>query len=196
MKITFFGTSHGKPEPHRKRSSAMVEIGENRYIIDIGTDITEPLITRAIPFASLRAIFITHMHTDHTNGLIPFVGLCRDSSYKIADPMIFLPGDIEKTVEVMNAWMLCNGTPITRDYRYMPVSEGALYDDGTLRVTAFRTRHTNESYAYLLEAEGKRVLFSVIFECEKRCFADQLGDGMIYVHRGDLLLYGIQKREA
>ena len=47
-----------------------------------------------------------------------------------------------------------------RDFEFHQVREGALYDDGTLRVTAYRTFHIAESYCYLIEAEGKRVFFS------------------------------------
>lgn len=38
--------------------------------------------------------------------------------------------------------------------------DGAIYDDGDLKVTAYRTKHCRTSYAYLVEAEGKRVLFT------------------------------------
>lgn len=35
MKITFIGSSHGVPEPHRKCSCIMIEIGEQVYFIDM-----------------------------------------------------------------------------------------------------------------------------------------------------------------
>jgi Cft2 family RNA processing exonuclease len=35
-----------------------------------------------------------------------------------------------------------------------------IFDDGALKVTAFRTKHCAVSYSYLVEAEGKRILFS------------------------------------
>ena len=35
-----------------------------------------------------------------------------------------------------------------------------IFDDGTLRVTAFPVRHIPHSHAFLLEAEGKRVVFT------------------------------------
>ena len=35
-----------------------------------------------------------------------------------------------------------------------------MYDDGVLSVTAYRTKHCRTSYSYLIEAEGKRVLFT------------------------------------
>ena len=40
MRLTFLGSSHGLPEANRKCSCILVEIGENRYLMDMGTDIT------------------------------------------------------------------------------------------------------------------------------------------------------------
>lgn len=158
MRITFLGTSHGVPEPNRKCSSILLEVGSSRYIIDMGTQAVEQLITRGISPASVKSIFVTHMHTDHTDGLISFVGLCS-WYYKNADPGIYLPGDLEAAKTAMDAWMRCNGISM-RPLRFLPVKEGMLYDDGVITVTAFPTKHTASSYAFLVEAEGKRVLFS------------------------------------
>ena len=47
-----------------------------------------------------------------------------------------------------------------REYRFCHVNSGVLYQDDVLTVTAFQTKHNDASFAYLLEAEGKRVLFS------------------------------------
>ncbi|MBP3592163.1 MAG: ribonuclease Z [Clostridia bacterium] len=159
MRITFLGSSHGLPEANRKCSSILLEIAENRYIIDAGTNITEPFATKNLPLSSIRAILITHMHSDHTNGLISFLELCN-WAYKDVNPDIFLPGDMEKTKAALEGWMACNSIYPPRAFPYKPVAPGAIYDDGTARFTAFPTKHTAASYAYLLEAEGKRVLFS------------------------------------
>ena len=75
MKIVFFGSSHGVPEPNRKCSSVMIEVSDNRYFIDMGTQSIEQLISRNIPIESVKAIFITHMHGDHSDGLISFIDL-------------------------------------------------------------------------------------------------------------------------
>ncbi len=158
MKITILGSSHGLPEANRKCSSFLVEIGEKRYIIDAGTDITEPFATKNLPLSSIRAILITHMHGDHSNGLIPFLELCN-WAYKNVNPEIFIPGDVEKVKAALEAWMACNTVNPPRAFPYKGVAEGVIYDDGTAKFTAFKTKHTAASYAYLLEAEGKRVLF-------------------------------------
>lgn len=159
MKITILGSSHGLPEAHRKCSSILVEIGENRYLIDAGTDITEQFATKNIPLSSVRAFFITHMHGDHTNGLIPYLLLCH-WYYTDADPLVFLPGNLEKTKAAIEGWIACNSSLPPRAYRYKSVACGEIYNDGIIKVTAFEVKHLKPSYAYLLEAEGKRVLFS------------------------------------
>ncbi len=158
MRIIFFGSSHGVPEANRRCSSAMVEVGERRYFIDMGTQSIEQMITRNMPIDSVKGIFFTHMHGDHTNGLISFVDL-GSWYFKTIDPAIYLPEPMDDAVAALQAWLKVNGTPI-RPFRFFPVTEGGLYEDEAIKVTAFRTKHNQMSHAFLIEAEGKRVLFT------------------------------------
>lgn len=157
MRIIFFGSSHGVPERNRRCSSIFFEAGENKYFIDMGTQSIELLADRNINPESINAVFITHMHGDHTNGLVSFLDL-SSWYYKSADPQIFLPGNMEKTTSALRGWLGANGTKM-RDFRFSPVNEGVIFDDGVIRVTAYKTLHTDASFAYLVEVEGKRVLF-------------------------------------
>ena len=159
MRLTFLGSSHGLPEPNRKCSSILVEIGENRYLMDMGTDITEPFATKGLSLSSIRAIFISHMHGDHTNGLIPFLELCNWAYRDEVNPEILLPGDLDKTKNAIAAWLRCNATCEPYPFKYKSVACGTLYEDGVIKVSAYQTKHTASSFAYLLEAEGRRVLF-------------------------------------
>lgn len=156
MRVVFFGSSHGIPEANRRCSCALVEVGENRYFIDMGIMAIDELVNRGIAVDSVKGIFITHMHGDHTNGLISFVDLCS-WVYKTAEPKIFLPKVEGK--EAIEAWFKVTGTK-SREFDYRKVEEGIVFDDGVLTVTAIRTKHCDVSFAYLLEAEGKRVLFT------------------------------------
>ena len=158
MRIIFFGSSHGVPEPNRRASSILVEVGENRYFIDMGTQSNEQLITRRIPVESVKAIFLTHMHGDHSDGLISFLDLCS-WYFKNADPAVYLPEPFDDTVAALGAWLKCTGITM-KPFRFAKVEEGLLYRDDAITLRAFRTRHCESSYAFLLEAEGKRILFS------------------------------------
>ena len=90
MRITFFGSSHGVPEPNRKCSCAMVEAGGRKYLIDAGTDPVDELVKRGIGISEIRAVFITHLHGDHTDGLVHFLDLLS-WYYKEASPAFYVP---------------------------------------------------------------------------------------------------------
>ena len=158
MRIVFFGTSHGLPEPNRRCSSTLIEIGGARYFIDMGTQSIEELTNRGIRPETVKACFVTHMHGDHTNGLISFVDLCT-WYYTNTNPEFYLPGDTERTVEALNGWLRCVGHEM-RPFKFEHVDDGFVYQDENIRVTAFRTMHIDQSFSYLVEADGKRVWFS------------------------------------
>lgn len=159
MKITFFGTSHGVPEPNRRCSSALVTMADgSNYFVDMGSEATEQLINRGIGVDTVRAVFLTHMHCDHTNGVLTFVSLCS-WYFRETSPAVLFPE--QAGIDALRGWLDANGVTTRPEIRLETVREGKTYDDGTLRVTAFRTHHCHSaSYAYLLEGDGKRVLFT------------------------------------
>ena len=157
MRITFIGTSHGISEPNRKCSCSLIEAGDKKYIIDMGCDPMPELIKRGIRPEQIPAVFVTHTHGDHVNGLVPFVNQCC-WFYKTADPAIYLPE--LNILKPLREWMECTHDMIRESIRFFEIKEGVVYDDGTIRVTVLKTGHISVSYAFLLEAEGKRVLFT------------------------------------
>ena len=87
MKITFLGTSHGVPGADRYCSSALVECGDNAYLIDGGAPVADLLIRYGVPYEKLKAVFTTHIHSDHTIGLLHLMSLSswkfKESSYDL-----------------------------------------------------------------------------------------------------------------
>ena len=83
MKLTFLGTgtSQGVPvigcrcavctsqdrRDNRLRTSAMVEIGDKRIVIDAGPDFRQQMLRERV--SHLDAILLTHEHKDHTAGI-------------------------------------------------------------------------------------------------------------------------------
>lgn len=156
MKITFLGTSHGYPEAHRRCSCILIEVSSRYYILDMGISPIDDMIYRHLSVEKIQAVFITHMHGDHTNGLIPFINLLG-WVYTSTNPAIFLPDTTcTKAIEL---WMSANQEKL-RKMDYRNVENGVMFDDGIVKVTAFDSGHIQGAHSYYLEAEGKCVLFT------------------------------------
>jgi len=158
MNITLIGSSHGVAEPHRKCACNLITIGSKRYFIDMGTDTMEYMTDHGIDPCCVQGVFFTHMHGDHTDGLVPFVDkISWVKRFENCDPAIVLP-DLG-AVEILENWKRCCGSKV-RALRYSQTQPGVIFDDGTLKVTAIPTQHCQRSFAMLVEAQGKCVLFS------------------------------------
>lgn len=159
MKITFLGSSHGVPAPDRYCSSLMVEVGDAVYAIDAGAPLIDGILRHGKGMKDVKAVFTTHAHGDHIDGLLQFIDLL-DWYYKECSVEIYMTeqGVTDALTGVLAA---IHGRPYNADRIHMHIAApGVLYDDGALRVTYIPTKHMGErpSYAILLEAEGKRVL--------------------------------------
>lgn len=157
MRITILGSGHGVPEAHKKCTSILIEVGADRYIVDAGCDINMELADRRIHPDSVKAIFITHPHNDHIDGLYSFLGLLA-WFYKTANPEVYVPN--EKCASLVHTYLDTFGFKLRPEQKLEIVGEGVIYDDGVLKVTSFATQHCPNSHAFLIEAEGKRVLCS------------------------------------
>ena len=83
MKLIVAGASHGVPEKHRFCTSLFLQVGEKTYIMDAGAPISALLDRYDIPHNTVKAVFITHGHTDHINGLPAF---CSELMWWIGIP--------------------------------------------------------------------------------------------------------------
>lgn len=161
MKLTFLGTSHGVPERNRKCTSVMLTVGGAHYIIDAGVPLMSTLTAMGADLNAVKAIFLTHMHGDHSNGLIEFVDLCT-WFYKDLRTKIYVPEIAAR--DAMMGWInMTHGEDVSaQSPEFIEVQEGAFYNDGNVRITAIDNDHLQgrPSYSYVVEAEGKRVVFT------------------------------------
>ena len=160
MRIRFIGTSHGVPERDRRWTAVMLTSGENTYLIDAGAFVADGILRAGRTLDSLRAVFITHRHGDHVSGLPSLVDIIS-WYFKSSSPVIFLPdGGMKETLTELVDFGY--GAHI-RDIDYRVTEQGVIYDDGCVRVSAVKTRHVSDeipSFSFIIECEGKRVLFT------------------------------------
>ena len=173
MKITFLGTSHGITEKGAFCSSALVTAGDARYLVEVGAPVDTLLANLDVPLRDLRGAFITHPHQDHYVGLAQLTYTVEDFGrfLDVAFPVL-APEGIDFGALNVFLWGDPRGheryrveDPPPRRVRFevypdAPAEGSLIFDDGVLRVTAYPVRHIPHSHAFLLEAEGKRVVFT------------------------------------
>lgn len=67
--VVLLGTGSPRPAPNRNGPSTLVEAGGLRLLFDMGRGNTVSLFRAGVPLGSIDAHFLTHMHSDHVNGL-------------------------------------------------------------------------------------------------------------------------------
>ena len=72
LKVTFCGTGGPLPIRDRAKSCVVVQAGDGLYLVDIGPDATNNIQQWRMPIAKTRAVFITHLHSDHIGDLGEF----------------------------------------------------------------------------------------------------------------------------
>lgn len=193
LKFHFLGTCSGtEPKQNRHHSSIVLETNGLYYWFDAGENCSHKAYTSGIDVTRVRAVFISHMHIDHTGGLANLIF----TIYKIATITktphinnnsydVFVP-DIEKfraAHTLADAYRPASYTKV--DIIEHEVHDGLIFEDENIKVSAIHNTHLRENgengwhaYSYLIEADGKRVVFSGDVGCpeELDCFMQDAPD--------------------
>lgn len=164
MKLTFLGTAAGLPRKNAKCSSAMLEVGGKYYVFDTGATVVNKLVDMDKTIEDIKAVFITHCHADHLLGIIDLIRCVNiPKIFTRASIDYYLPENsvINAIDDYFNTLMGGINKELNRIHNF---TEGLVYSDENVKVSAIATAHMRildrPSYAFAVECEGKRVLFS------------------------------------
>ncbi|MGB3609729.1 MAG: ribonuclease Z [Cellvibrio sp.] len=184
MKLVFLGTSAGTPTKQRNVTALALEHLEAKawYLFDCGEGTQHQLLHTRHSLAKLRAIFITHVHGDHTFGL---PGLLASASMAgRTEPLtIVAPAPLEtfirSALEITQSWL-------TFELQFVDVAEhGFTWQDDTIRVAVAELSHRVPCFAYVVTE--KRLERSLLVD---RLSADDIPAGPLWgrIHRGEDLV--------
>lgn len=158
MKITFIGTSHGVPTRDRFCTCMMLESGNSVYLIDAGAPAAEFLLRSGKSINDLRAVFTTHVHSDHTVGIV-FLADLMNWYYKESSAEFFMTE--QEHIDATKQWIYTSGDGRVDESRlkFKIPSAGEVYRDENITVEYIPTAHMKNSYAILVTEGDKRVLF-------------------------------------
>jgi len=172
LEVLLLGTGFPRPDPQRAGPSTAVVIGDKWFVVDAGRATTMRIAGTDLQYANLRAVFLTHLHSDHTAGLpdlfdtswqfgrktVPLQLYGPPGTKKLARAMLdFFAEDIHVRRDLMEKHPAAGATIDTHIVR-----EGVVYDDGEVKVTAFAVDHKPVRYAfgYRFEAGGRSIVVS------------------------------------
>ena len=175
-RIHFLGTCSGtEPMPGMHHCSLVIEVGDIYYWFDAGEGCAFSAHTSGMDVTRTKAIFVSHPHLDHTGGLANLFACMRKLVWRFKKKMandnnldVYFPDlQVFEAVKTLACGSAVNNNKFVFKLNSHPIEDGLLFEDESLRVTALHNRHLGEdgsngwhSYSFLLEFEGKRVIFS------------------------------------
>lgn len=170
----------GSPLPNASRAGACTVIiaGKRIFVVDSGEGGARNIAMMGIPNGKIEALFLTHFHSDHIDGLGPMM-LLRWTGAAATSPLpVHGPAGVEAVIAGFNAAYAQDNGYRTAHHGVAatpPSGAGAVatpfalvadsvvvLDEGGLQVTAFRVDHDPVSPAvgYRFDYKGRSVVVS------------------------------------
>jgi ribonuclease Z len=150
MYAILLGTGFPRPDADRAGPCTAIVIGEKVFLVDAGRSVMQRIAGSGLKPASIQAVFLTHLHSDHIDGLpdvfhstwqfgrsTPFELYGPEGTKDIVDGMMkFYAADIHIRRDLTEKLPAAGATV---DMHIL--KEGVVYQDDDLRVTAFLVDH-------------------------------------------------------
>ena len=171
LKVTLLGTGNPRPVMSRFGPSTLVEAGDQKLLFDCGRGTTQRLYQVGIPFNDANALFLTHLHSDHTVG-IPDLWLTEWIMGRTVPLRIWGPAGTRKLVaHLQQAWAFDVHTRRDVDEKLpaagavieaKDIKQGVIYEKNGVEVTAFVVDHgpVKPAFGYRVDYHGRSVTLS------------------------------------
>ena len=117
LHLALCGAGGPMPAPNASGPCVAVVAGSQLFVVDAGTDGVRNLARMGYQTGAIRAVFLTHFHSDHIDGLGE-MGTIRWAGGDNSEPLpVYGPGGVEKVVEGFN-------TAYSQDFIYRNTHHG------------------------------------------------------------------------
>jgi ribonuclease BN (tRNA processing enzyme) len=171
-RLVLLGTAGGPtPKASRAAPAQAVVVGDRIYLVDCGDGVARQLALAKLPIAHLRAVFITHHHSDHIAGYGPLFLLGWAAGLSASVHAFGPPPLTAMTRQILDAYkfdielrMADEGrpplAPLVRTHEI--TAGGEVFKDDRVRVTAVLNDHPPiaHSFAYRFDTPDRSIVFS------------------------------------
>ena len=185
LRVTFCGTSGPLPIHDRAKACVAVQAAGKLYLVDVGPESVENLMVWRLPLATARAVFLTHLHSDHLGDLGEF-NMQSWVSGRPAPLLVIGPAGTDKVAKGFNLAYETDHNFRNAHHEHgevkLPIAAGVLspqvvampkpdaaggatkvvLQDGDLTVTAILVAHdpVKPAFGYRFDYKGRSVVIS------------------------------------
>jgi ribonuclease BN (tRNA processing enzyme) len=171
-RLILLGTAGG-PTPKVKSAAPAqaIVVGDRIYLIDAGDGVARQLALARLDIRQLRALFITHQHSDHNAGYGPLFLLGWAANMREPVDVYGPPPLNEMTAKLLDAYRYDSELRMKDEGRFPLVrlirphditAAGKVFTDDRVRVTAALNDHPpiQHSFAYRIDTADRSIVIS------------------------------------
>ena len=171
MNITILGSGSPIPDPHRAGPSTLVRTSAGDLLFDCGRGVLMRAAAAASGPGAFRALFLTHLHSDHITDLNDIITMRWAMSFQPNPLTVIGPvgtGALVAATEAMLEPDIAYRLAHHDDLTWRPTSEvtdvehGVVFEADGVRVTAAPTDHApvRPTVGYRIEDQGRSVVMA------------------------------------
>ena len=177
-KVVLLGTGTPIPDPDRSGPATAIVVGGESYLVDAGAGVVRRAVAAArkdslpaLRVAHLQRVFLTHLHSDHTIGLVDLI-LTPAVMHRKGPLEVWGPEGTQAMVNHLLAayredirlrvYGLEDGNWAAYHVVVHEIRPGVVYRDSNVTVTAFPVHHGSwpEALGYRFDARGRSIVVS------------------------------------
>lgn len=172
----------GSPMPDAERAGPCLAVlaGNQAFVFDAGSGSIRKLQRMGFPMPRIRAAFLTHLHSDHIDGLGELLLQAWVAGGRSAPLPVYGPAGTDKVIgglraayETDEGYRIAHHGPkvvhpagFGGDARIITLPQGSdrqvVYDQGGVRITVIRVNHApiEPAFAYRIDYKGRAIALS------------------------------------
>ena len=169
--VVLLGTGMPRPDPAASGPATAVTVGGRVFLFDAGPGVMRRINAAGLPINGVTALFVTHLHSDHTLGYPDLIFTSWVMGRKTPLQAYGPHGLQQMTDHLMAAYSediairvngYEHGVPAGYQVAVHEIEPGVVYAQDGVRVTAFRVPHGiwKEAYGYRIDTADRSIVIS------------------------------------